>query len=322
MPLAEEAEKAMEDLPYPGAKPILNWTTRYILQARSLLRSRCGSRAVCSPCRLPRPQHVVGCVLQAGDDQYHPLNSKVECTVRMSDLQSEYGLSKEAIDFIKEVCGPRCVSSPLLPSRPPCLPEGSGRRSCLNALLSMVLLPAIAENHTLATAWLFRRYNKTSGVLRLVSTKYRDREDNRREVMRIIAGAVVCAAIPARCSQAESRPTERVSGAELCYAARLPQNWSRRGTKRRSARRRRAAAELRRPRRPAVGARRCRHRRLLQAKTNRACLLHAPSSSPQRGGKRCHRRCCGASPPVVVAPRALRLFIITSDFLSLNLSGS
>lgn len=33
------------------------------------------------------------------------------------------------------------------------------------------------------------RYNKGTGVLRLVSTKYRDREDNRRDIMRIISGA-------------------------------------------------------------------------------------------------------------------------------------
>lgn len=34
MPLAEENRRAIEELPYPGAKPILNWTTRFILQAR------------------------------------------------------------------------------------------------------------------------------------------------------------------------------------------------------------------------------------------------------------------------------------------------
>ena len=46
-------------------------------------------------------------VHEAAGDNDHPLNRKVTMRVNTKDLQRETGLSEEALQYVKDICGPR-----------------------------------------------------------------------------------------------------------------------------------------------------------------------------------------------------------------------
>ena len=123
----------------------------------------------------------------------------MECTLRLRRLQAEYGLSDAGIAFVRAICGPRrdCVA-PFSPAHEPA---------------------AAPAARAAASAAGGGRYTASTDTLRLVSTKYADREDNRREIMRILTGAARGWAAPRRRGEgAALRPAAR--GAELIQAAR------------------------------------------------------------------------------------------------------
>ena len=100
-------------------------------------------------------------VLSAGYDQNHPISNKVELKVRLRDLAREVGLSRAGVAWIAAVCGTRCVPAHDSRAASPC--SRAARRAC--------------------------SYDAKTDTLRLVSRRYKTREDNRRDCLRIINGA-------------------------------------------------------------------------------------------------------------------------------------
>jgi hypothetical protein len=98
-------------------------------------------------------------ILSAGNDQRHALSNKVEVTLKLSELSREVGLSPAGVAYIRALCGLRCELAPL---------------------------PVVARRALTPSCG---RYTPATDTLRLVSQRYLNREDNRRDLLRIIDGA-------------------------------------------------------------------------------------------------------------------------------------
>jgi len=102
---------------------LLRWHAEYVAHQKRLFEAAGGPKGLSDEAFLEayeaefalseeeREQHIleweVHMVHEAAGENDHPLNRKVSMRVRVKELQRETGLSDEAVEYVKEICGPR-----------------------------------------------------------------------------------------------------------------------------------------------------------------------------------------------------------------------